>query len=152
MSSSVRSPRERPCGWPDRPFQGRSRTEVQRYVIQLMVALGLVILPLGAVLASNTTPQLGLDLQGGISVVLGPKGAVRSDALGQAVEIIRNRVDSLGVAEPEVNRQGNNIIVDLPGVKDRDRARSLVGRTAELRFRHVLQVLPGNENEAVTTT
>jgi preprotein translocase subunit SecD len=125
---------------------------VRRYVLQLMVAIGLIALPLVAVLATSTTPQLGLDLQGGISVVLGPKGAVRSDALGQAVEIIRNRVDSLGVAEPEVNLQGNNIIVDLPGVKDRDRARSLVGQTAELRFRHVLQVVPGNENEAVTTT
>jgi preprotein translocase subunit SecD len=125
---------------------------VRRYVIQLIVALGLVLVPLGAVLASSTTPQLGLDLQGGISVVLGPKGEVKSDALGQAVEIIRNRVDSLGVAEPEVSRQGTNIIVDLPGVKDRDRARSLVGRTAELRFRHVLQVLPGDENTPVTPT
>ena len=102
---------------------------------------------------SDTTPQLGLDLQGGISVVLAPKAGfqAKSDTLGQAVNIIRNRVDSLGVAEPEISRQGNNIIIDLPGVKDRDKALRIVGQTAELRFRPVLQSLPA-ENVAVTTT
>jgi preprotein translocase subunit SecD len=117
------------------------------------MAIAIVVIPLIAVFATDTTPQLGLDLQGGISVVLAPKAGakVKSDALGQAVNIIRNRVDSLGVAEPEVSRQGNNIIVDLPGVKDRARAIDLVGQTAELRFRPVLQTLPP-ENVDVTTT
>ena len=59
-------------------------------------------------------------------------------SLDDAVDIIRSRVDSLGVAEPEISRQGDNIVVDLPGVKDRDKARRLVGKTAELRFRPVL--------------
>src|SRR5438046_2305727 len=117
------------------------------------MAVAIVVIPLIAVFATDTTPQLGLDLQGGISVVLAPKSGakVKSDALGQAVNIIRNRVDSLGVAEPEVSRQGNNIIVDLPGVKDRQRAIDIVGQTAELRFRPVLQTLPP-ENVDVTTT
>ena len=96
------------------------------------MAIAIVVIPLIAVFATNTTPQLGLDLQGGISVVLAPKGKVKSDTLGQAVKIIRSRVDSLGVAEPEVSRQGNNIIVNLPGVKDRARAIDLVGQTAEV--------------------
>ena len=76
--------------------------------------------------------------------MLAPKAGVKvkSDTLGQAVKIIRNRVDSLGVAEPEISRQGNNIIIDLPGVKDRDKALQIVGQTAELRFRPVLQSLP----------
>jgi preprotein translocase subunit SecD len=126
---------------------------VRRHVIQLIVAVAIVAVPLIAVIATNTTPQLGLDLQGGISVVLAPKqGAkVESGTLGQAVNIIRSRVDSLGVAEPEISRQGNNIIIDLPGVKDRDKALRIVGQTAELRFRGVLQGLPA-ENVAVTTT
>jgi preprotein translocase subunit SecD len=117
------------------------------------MAIAIVAIPLVAVFATNTTPQLGLDLQGGISVVLAPKAGtkVKSDTLGQAVEIIRNRVDSLGVAEPEVSRQGNNIIIDLPGVKDREQALNIVGATAELRFRPVLQSLPP-ENVDVTTT
>jgi len=118
------------------------------------MAIAIVAIPLIAVFATDTTPQLGLDLQGGISVVLAPKAGakVKSDALGQAVNIIRNRVDSLGVAEPEVNRQGNNIIVDLPGVKDRQRAIDIVGQTAELRFRPVLQTLPPESVDVTTTT
>ena len=97
---------------------------MRRHVIQLTLAIAIVAVPLIAVFATHTTPQLGLDLQGGISVVLAPKqGAkVEPGTLGQAVNIIRNRVDSLGVAEPEISRQGNNIIIDLPGVKDRDKA------------------------------
>ena len=59
--------------------------------------------------------------------------------LDQAViDIIRNRIDALGVAEPEITRQGNTIVVKLPGVKDQDRALELVGQTAELQFRPVL--------------
>ena len=126
---------------------------MRRLVIRLIFSLLMVVVPLAAVFATDTTPQLGLDLQGGISVVLAPKqGAkVEPGTLGQAVNIIRNRVDSLGVAEPEISRQGNNIIIDLPGVKDRDKALRIVGQTAELRFRGVLQALPA-ENVAVTTT
>src|SRR5207302_10778712 len=90
--------------------------------------------------------------QGGISVVLAPKGKVKSDTLGQAVKIIRSRVDSLGVAEPEVSRQGNNIIVNLPGVKDREAAVNLVGQTAELRFRPVLGTLPPEAGPGASTT
>ena len=116
------------------------------------MAIAIVAIPLIAVFATNTTPQLGLDLQGGISVVLAPKGKVKSDTLGQAVKIIRSRVDSLGVAEPEVSRQGNNIIVNLPGVKDREAAVNLVGQTAELRFRPVLGTLPPEAGPGASTT
>jgi preprotein translocase subunit SecD len=126
---------------------------VRRHVLQLIMSIAIVAVPLVAVFATDTTPQLGLDLQGGISVVLAPKKGVKVEegTLGQAVNIIRNRVDSLGVAEPEISRQGNNIIIDLPGVKDRDKALRIVGQTAELRFRGVVQALP-SENVAVTTT
>ena len=126
---------------------------MRRLVLRLIFSIAIVAVPLIAVFATDTTPQLGLDLQGGISVVLAPKEgfSAASDTLGQAVNIIRNRVDSLGVAEPEISRQGNNIIIDLPGVKDRDKALRIVGQTAELRFRPVLQALP-DENTAVTTT
>lgn len=126
---------------------------MRRHAVRLIFSLLLVVVPLIAVFATDTSPQLGLDLQGGISVVLAPKkGAqVESGTLGQAVNIIRNRVDSLGVAEPEISRQGNNVIIDLPGVKDRDKALRIVGQTAELRFRGVIQALPA-ENVAVTTS
>lgn len=83
----------------------------------------------------------GLDLRGGLSVVLEPTGPASHGALTTALEIIRNRVDALGVAEPDISLQGNNIEVQLPGVKDPADALSKIGTTAKLEFRPVLAVI-----------
>lgn len=107
---------------------------------------------LAATLLSGHSPQLGLDLQGGISVVLQPREEAPSAVIDQAIEIIRSRVDALGVAEPEISRQGDNVIVQLPGVRNRDRALALIGTTAQLYFRPVLQQLPASESATATTT
>ena len=109
--------------------------------IVLLAAGGLI-----AVLATSSKPLLGLDLQGGASVVLAPaEGAKPSnETLSQAIAIIRQRIDGVGVAEPDITRQGSNIVIQLPGVKDTDRVLALVGQTAQLRFRPVLnQAAPG---------
>ncbi|MDT4894503.1 MAG: preprotein translocase subunit SecD [Pseudonocardiales bacterium] len=87
------------------------------------------------------TPKLGLDLQGGASVILTPKTTPKSGQLQTAVNIINQRVNGAGVAEAEVVTQGNNIVVSLPG-GNRDSIKTLA-TTAELRFREVLQALPG---------
>jgi preprotein translocase subunit SecD len=107
----------------------------------LAVAVGLLVVNL----VTHQEPLLGLDLQGGVEVVLRPVDTDseatpedRDQALNQALEIVRNRVDALGVAEPDITVQGGNIVVQLPGVDDQDRAIALVGQTAELRFRPVL--------------
>lgn len=107
---------------------------------------------LTATLVSGNRPELGLDLQGGVSVVLQPEESVPSDRLDQAIEIIRNRVDAIGVAEPDIVRQGDAIVVQLPGVQDQQRALELVGQTAELRFRPVLGTLGPAGSETTTTT
>src|SRR5437764_6783594 len=104
----------------------------------LIATLVLVLGTFGATVIAQNSPVLGLDLQGGISVVLAPVGKAQKDTLDVAVNIIRQRVDALGVAEPQISRTGGTIVVDLPGVKDRTKAQRLVGRTAELRFRPVL--------------
>jgi protein-export membrane protein SecD len=86
--------------------------------------------------------NLGLDLKGGTHMVmelevdkLDPKTSL-NDAMGQAIEIIRNRIDQFGVAEPLIVRQGERwIVVQLPGVTDSARAKDLVGKTALLEFR-----------------
>ena len=84
--------------------------------------------------------NLGLDLQGGIHLVLevkteGMEQQEAQDAVAQAQEVIRNRVDQFGVAEPTIQRQGENrIIIELPGVQDVQRAKDLVGQTALLEF------------------
>jgi preprotein translocase subunit SecD len=115
---------------------------VRRNVIFLVVTLVVVIGAFLATLAGNHEPVLGLDLQGGTSVVLSPVGKYRSDTLDVAIDIIRNRVDTFGTLEPEISRQGSDIVIDLPGVKDRDKAIALVGKTAELRFRPVITPVP----------
>ncbi|MEO7555748.1 MAG: protein translocase subunit SecD, partial [Acidimicrobiales bacterium] len=97
------------------------------------------------------SPQLGLDLQGGTSVVLAPKKVQgqpdpSTDALDQTIKVIRQRVDGLGVAEPEITRQGNFIVVALPGVKEQDQALRTVGRTARLTFRPACVVQIGGQS------
>jgi preprotein translocase subunit SecD len=130
----------------------------RKFWLPLVFIVAAAIGGLAATLISGSGPELGLDLQGGVSVVLEPTSNASSDALGQSVDIIRDRVDALGVAEPEITRQGDAIVVQLPGVKNRDRALELVGQTAELRFRPVLQDLTGSEviqpdeNSSTTTT
>jgi preprotein translocase subunit SecD len=65
--------------------------------------------------------------------------------IDETIEIIRSRVDSLGVAEPDISRSGTDVIVQLPGVSDAERLRELIGRTAQLRFRPVIDVFqPGS--------
>ncbi|GAB6876090.1 protein translocase subunit SecD [Thermaerobacter litoralis] len=82
----------------------------------------------------------GLDLAGGVRVVLQgvdkPGNPVTREKIDDAVEIIRNRVDALGVAEPVIQRQGEDrIVVELAGVKDPQEAIETIGRTARLEFR-----------------
>ena len=103
-------------------------------------------------LVAGNKPLLGLDLQGGVSVVLKPVQQVDNDTIDQAITIIRQRIDAIGVAEPEITRQGNNILIQIPGVKDKERALELVGQTAELQFRPVLANVPIDPQEATTTT
>ncbi|MGH8978456.1 MAG: hypothetical protein ACRDV7_10310, partial [Acidimicrobiia bacterium] len=102
-------------------------------------------------LASDNRPALGLDLQGGISIVLFPVEGTDTSGLDTAVDIIRLRVDSLGIAEPEVQRQGNTIVCDLPGVEDREKAAEQCGQAGELRFRPVEGELPYSTPIPTTT-
>jgi preprotein translocase subunit SecD len=99
----------------------------------------------GVIAVQGWGPQLGLDLRGGVSVTLTPapgQGEIDLEILDQTVAVIRNRVDALGVAEPEVARQGETILVQLPGVTDTDQAVDVIGQTAQLQFRRVLEYLP----------
>jgi SecD/SecF fusion protein len=87
--------------------------------------------------------NLGLDLQGGMHMVLQVDTAKLSpneakDAPARALEIIRNRIDQFGVLEPVIQLQGKDrILIQLPGITDRERAKEIIGRTAHLEFRLV---------------
>jgi len=88
---------------------------------------------------------LGLDLQGGIQLVLQVETEkVSADSGGDLVdrvtEIIRNRIDEFGVREPMISRQGKDrVVVQLAGVTDRQRALSVVAKTAHLEFKLVAE-------------
>jgi preprotein translocase subunit SecD len=113
----------------------------------LVVAFGLF---LGNLIVGNT-PSLGLDLQGGASVTMTPVGEYEEAALSVAVDIIRQRVDAIGVAEPEIIRQGDTVVVNLPGVKDQQQALDLIGRTGAVEMRPVLRTAENPENTTTTT-
>jgi preprotein translocase subunit SecD len=117
-------------------------TPRRRFRTALLTMLVLIGGIWGLIAGLGLEPRLGLDLQGGISVVLTADETADSGSIDKAVDIIRNRVDALGVAEPDISRQGNNVLVQLPGVEERQAALDIIGRTAQLRFRTVLEVLP----------
>lgn len=123
-----------------------------RKPLLLFTTLVLVFGAFIATIATDNSPELGLDLRGGISVRLFPVAGTDNSKLDTAVRIIANRVNSLGVAEPEVSRQGNIIVVDLAGVKDRESALKTVGSTGELQNREVLGSRPAEEPIPATTT
>lgn len=115
-----------------------------RLVAVLVVFLLLVAAMWGAIVALGLQPQLGLDLRGGTSITMIPAEGqeVDEEILEQTVQVIRQRVDAIGVAEPDVARQGENVIIQLPGVADQEQALEIVGQTAVLQFRRVLEVFP----------
>jgi SecD/SecF fusion protein len=112
-----------------------------------------VLLVLGAAgwMVVTRPARLGLDLRGGTQIVLeatdSPDRQVDGDTLARTLEVLRRRVDQLGVAEPTLQRSGDRrVIVELPGVYDPKEAVEVIGRTAQLAFHPVLGVAePGPE-------
>lgn len=107
-------------------------------------ALAVIVVIGGAVALLVTRPvRLGLDLRGGTQIVLeaqdAPDRPADDDALTRTLEVLRRRVDQLGVAEPSLQRSGaRRIIVELPGLTDPEEALEVIGRTAQLTFHRVL--------------
>ncbi len=108
----------------------------------LLFVAGLLILSLLVILPGSPAQKktrLGLDLQGGVELVYQgkptPQAKVDSSSISRAIEIMRNRVDALGVAEPEIQRSGDDqITVGLPNVTNVQRAEKQVGTPAQLLF------------------
>jgi len=119
------------------------------YLTSIAIAL-VIVAGIAVYLGLGARPSLGLDLQGGISAIYSPvldEGSDNGDfseILDQTIEVIRARVDSLGVAEPDISRQGNDVLVQLPGLgqEDVERAQEIIGQTAKLTFRPVIAIIP----------
>ncbi|MDQ4094643.1 MAG: protein translocase subunit SecD [Actinomycetota bacterium] len=117
----------------------------RKYKINLFLSLLVAFGGITAVLVTKTEPKLGLDLEGGLSIILAAEGEGVGEpgVMEQTVEVIRQRIDALGVSEPEVTVAGtNNILVQLPGLENEEKARELIGTTAQLTFREVLKEYP----------
>ncbi|HEX5566815.1 MAG TPA: protein translocase subunit SecD [Streptomyces sp.] len=115
--------------------------------------LALAVLALSAYLTVTTSPRLGLDLRGGTQIVLetqdSPTARADRQATERTLEVLRRRVDALGVSEPTIAQSGDNrIIVELPGVQDPREAASVLGRTAQLSFHPVLGLASGADSGA----
>jgi len=111
-----------------------------------LILVGLIALALAGVAALGVPGSpvhkkvtLGLDLQGGLEVVLKavPPKHKTCDAscMERSISIMRSRIDKLGVAEPEIRKQGTNqIVIQLAGVHDAGKAAQIIGKTAQLQF------------------
>jgi SecD/SecF fusion protein len=112
----------------------RSHLILMGLILVALVGVALLAVPGSPI---HKKPTLGLDLQGGLEVVkkaVPDKGEkVDKQGLDDAVTIINDRVNSTGVSEPEIRKQGSDqIVIELPGVKDQKRAAELIGQTAKL--------------------
>lgn len=127
-----------------------SQSAVTKGARKRLVWLGVIIVGLAGIISAGTftnagatlTPKLALDLQGGTQIILSPLlqdgQTVTEQQMGQAVEIIRQRVDASGVSEASVKTQGsNNIIVEIPGTPDENTLK-LIRSSAKLEFRPVI--------------
>src|SRR5919109_2857314 len=112
-------------------------TSRRRNLFVILLVLGLLAASAAVIVAKPT--RLGLDLKGGVELVYQgeptPQSSVTPEALDRAIDIMRERVDALGVSEPEIQRLGGNqVSVGLPDVQNAQRAIDQVGTTAQLYF------------------
>lgn len=121
--------------------------------------IGWLVLVLGVLLAiyipvfiEGWNPKLGLDLEGGISITMQAVGQTDSGTMEKAAEIIRNRINALGLTEPAVAAEGDNrVLVQIPGEKDVERVKKVIGSTAQLQFRQVQEILTAGDAAYDTT-
>ncbi|KQM83321.1 protein translocase subunit SecD [Agromyces sp. Leaf222] len=130
------------------PSKRSSRPASVRKAWRSLTWLGVIIVGLFAINAAGViwgggswTPKLALDLEGGTQIILEPQlesgQTATQEQLDQAVAIIRQRVDASGVAEPEINTEGSNVVVRIPGELD-DQTRARIESSAKLELRAVL--------------
>ncbi len=127
------------------PKSNRAQKRQRRnLLVSVLIVVGLSLGAFGAVFGAKWSPKLGLDLAGGLAVVYQTDHLVSTSQLDEAVTILNNRVNGLGVSGAEVASSGTNqISVSIPGVKNSAQVLSEIGQTAQLYFRPVLCYAPG---------
>ncbi|CAM5719273.1 MULTISPECIES: protein translocase subunit SecD [Streptomyces] len=115
---------------------------------RVRASLALAVIAVSLYIAVTVPVRLGLDLRGGTQIVLQTRSTATTDAdravTDRTLEVLRGRIDALGVAEPTLVRSGDDrILVELPGVQDPKKAADVLGRTAQLTFHPVLGTAAG---------
>ncbi|MDR3076925.1 MAG: protein translocase subunit SecD [Synergistaceae bacterium] len=111
--------------------------------IRLSIIAVIIIAAAAVVFPISDRVKLGLDLKGGVHIVMRaigtPENPVDYDSIDRLIAVLRNRIDQYGIVEPQIQREGTDrVAVDLPGVEDPTAALDLIGRTAVLQFRQVI--------------
>src|SRR5688572_18433812 len=117
----------------------------RRLWTSLLVIVGVAVVGLALNLGFGNTPVLGLDLQGGVSVVLTPTEGATEDDLVVIRDLVRSELENRGIAEPDVRVEGSDIVVDLPGVRDQREALDAADVAGIVTLQPVLQCLAADE-------
>ncbi|MEU3661055.1 protein translocase subunit SecD [Streptomyces sp. NPDC032940] len=132
----------------------RPRSRAQSRALRIRALIALAVMAASVAVTLTMPVRLGLDLRGGTQIVLETRSTSTTkagrEATDRTVEVLRGRIDALGVAEPTIVRSGEKrIVVELPGVQDPKRAADVLGRTAQLTVHPVLGVAgaPGDSAE-----
>ena len=124
-------------------------------VISLVASIAIAVIAFSSTMGAGWSPKLGLDLAGGLSVIYKPAPihgtSVSAAELNTTISIMRNRVDSQGVSGANIGTQGNDIVVQIPGIKNYKQVLSELGSTAQLEFRSVLCEAPAYSPPAPST-
>jgi preprotein translocase subunit SecD len=120
---------------------------VRRRLITVLIVLLVSWGGLAVTIALGVTPRLGLDLQGGTSVILTAPEGTDPEVVEVAMEIMRSRIEDFGIQEPEISVSSDRtVLVQLPGVTNPERALDAIGQTGELSFRPVLEAFAADQN------
>ncbi|MGW2465100.1 protein translocase subunit SecD [Streptomyces argyrophyllae] len=121
--------------------------------LRVRALLALAVIAVSLYITVTVPVRLGLDLRGGTQIVLQTRSTATTDAdraaTDRTLEVLRGRIDALGVAEPTLVRSGDDrIVVELPGVQDPKKAADVLGRTAQLTFHPVLGTAAGADDDS----
>ena len=124
----------------------RKNIVVSLIILLVFIMSALIVLPLDNGILFSRGVELGLDLQGGLRIVYeadlsGVTDGNKDEILQGVVKVITNRINPLGVSEPQIGKQGDDrIVVSLPGLSNSDTEKDRIGRTALLEFREYKSV------------
>ncbi len=124
----------------------------RRLWASLIGCVGVTVIALALNLVIGNSPVLGLDLQGGLSVVLAPAEGASDDDLIVIRDLVRAELENRGIAEPDVRVEGQNIVVDLPGVRDQREALDAADVAGIVTLRPVIQCIGPQDPSATSTT